>query len=463
MDGFVSPREAKDGTTNEPLETDLATNMAIAAFTGIAWCNVVELNISIYMTFKRKRGLYFWSLFLSILGIAMHSLAFILKFYAIIELYEVTISMVTVGWYLMVTGQSLVLYSRLHLVINEIWIIRSVLFMIIWNAVTLHIPTTVLTYGANSPDHTDFYDGYIIMEKIQMTIFCAQELLISFIYIWATVRFLRPFYQRQIRSVMAQLLWINVGIIIMDLAMLIVEYLDYYSLEVAMKSAIYSVKLKIEFAVLNQLMRIAKSSRDARLAGRNPNDLSDPGSHQRSGRGFKGFIRRIFPQPEDFQPDFRPGSVFIGGAGASATASKKNNAAQLNGNMSVVSAHRPGDDVYHDGNVQGISVTREITQVSNLVDRNTQVRHRGKPTEYYPGSGNSRDASLEIVGDGVDSDHSQMELVDLPSSASGHSSKVIESGEVVETTVPKRTAQPAWKSRPNVTGVQFRNGVPDYD
>lgn len=437
------PRDASDGTTNEPLNPrNIPKHMAIAAFTGIAWYNVVELNISVYMIFRRKSGLYFWSLFLSTQGVLLHSLAFILKLYGVVRVYQVTITMVTVGWYLMVTGQSLVLYSRLHLVVSETWVIRGVLFMIIWNAVTLHIPTTVLTYGTNSPEYDDFNQGYRIIEKIQMTLFCVQELIISGLYIWATLRFLRPFYRRQIRSVMLQLFWINVAIIIMDLAMLVVEYLGYYSLEVAMKGAIYSVKLKIEFAVLNQLMRIAKSSREARVSA-SDTDTLDPGS--RNGKGFKGFMRRILPQPND---QAAGGNKFIGGPGALAShaSGRTRQQAQANGNISVISTSKLGEDNNRGEVFQGISVTREVTQVSNKTD-GVRLRNQGRPTEYYPGSGHSRETSFDM--DGAGSNLSEVELVDLPLPSSG-SSQQVGICEEVETAVPRRTAQPLWKSTSSV-------------
>lgn len=34
---------------------------AIAAFVGVSWYLSIELNIRIFMTFKRRTGLYFWS------------------------------------------------------------------------------------------------------------------------------------------------------------------------------------------------------------------------------------------------------------------------------------------------------------------------------------------------------------------------------------------------------------------
>ncbi|KAK2594404.1 hypothetical protein QQS21_007910 [Conoideocrella luteorostrata] len=258
---YIRDVPVADGTTNIELQSsNLATHMTIAGFTAIAWYNVIELNIAIYMGFKRKKGLYFWTMFLATQGITLHSLAFILKFYGLVLQYEITCTLITIGWYLMVTGQSLVLYSRLNLIVRETWIVRGVLVMILWNAVTLHVPTTVLTFGSNSPRADRYTGGFRIMEMTQMTIFSAQELVISATYIWATIRFLRPVYNERVRSVMMQLLLINITIIVMDVAMLAMEYLNFYSIEVSMKGAIYSVKLKLEFTVLNQLILLSTPS-----------------------------------------------------------------------------------------------------------------------------------------------------------------------------------------------------------
>ena len=44
------------------LDTTLPIAMTIGGFTAIAWYNSIELNVLIWMTFKRRRGLYFYSI-----------------------------------------------------------------------------------------------------------------------------------------------------------------------------------------------------------------------------------------------------------------------------------------------------------------------------------------------------------------------------------------------------------------
>lgn len=52
----------------------------LAASTAIAWAFCVELNFVIFYTFRRRSGLYFWSLIISSWGCIFHALGFILKF-----------------------------------------------------------------------------------------------------------------------------------------------------------------------------------------------------------------------------------------------------------------------------------------------------------------------------------------------------------------------------------------------
>ena len=366
------------GAINRPIEFDLPTWMACAAFTGVAWYNVIELNVSVYMTFKRKRGLYFWSLVVSSWGVVLHSLGFLLKLYGLCQVFGVTVTIITIGWWAMVTGQALVLYSRLHLVVKEQRILRAVLIMIIWNAITLHIPTTVMTYGSNSPDYPAFANPYNIMERLQMTIFCLQEFIISGIYLWATLRLLKPVYRRRTRSVMMQLLWINMCIMFMDIAMLVVEYMGYYAIETMMKAMIYSIKLKLEFAVLNQLMRLANSSQNAAVISYHDHEhhqahKDDP---EKPRSKPMAFLRRMLPGRNPFHDEaysIRSPSVPHGAHPHGSV--HQRNLAEARAMSSVASPNKEHARHVSDstaaggGPPRGISLTTEITQVTTPKDK----------------------------------------------------------------------------------------------
>jgi hypothetical protein len=128
-----------DGITGGLEGTTLPVAMTISAFTAIAW-----------YTFKRRHGLYFYSLLGSSWGIMVYALAFLMKFFQIWKNNYVSVAFITIGWYAMVTGQSLVLYSRLHLVVHDKQSIKWVLYMIITDIFLFHVPTTVLTFGVSA-------------------------------------------------------------------------------------------------------------------------------------------------------------------------------------------------------------------------------------------------------------------------------------------------------------------------
>lgn len=236
--------------------TLMVEHCILAASTAVAWVYALELNITIFLTFKRKGGLYFWSLLLSSWGLTFHALGFVLKF-LVGTSWLLSIPLITTGWVAMVTGQSFVLYSRLHLVVRDQRLLRYILYLILTNVFALHLPTVIFTYGSNSPNPGPWIGKFNIMERIQLAGFCIQETILSAVYVWATVRMLGSIYHRSTRKVMFQLILINSCCMGMDLVLICLEYTNNYVGEASIKPMIYAIKLKLEFIILNQLMSMA--------------------------------------------------------------------------------------------------------------------------------------------------------------------------------------------------------------
>ncbi|PYH87864.1 integral membrane protein [Aspergillus ellipticus CBS 707.79] len=269
-----STTDPLDGISGEIASNGDIFKGALLFFMAISCYNVLELIILILSTFRRWKGLYFWSLLLSgCLGVIPYTLGFLLKFFTPAD-STLSVTVLTVGWWVMVTGQAVVLYSRLHLVIcgDDDRVLRWVLYMILANVVLLHVPTTVLTYGANAnTDNRDrravFVIGYNIMEKVQMTGFTLQEVIISGLYVWETVKLLRLCFVRHNQRIMHQLVGINVAMLVMDLVLLGLEYASCYAVQITLKGAVYSVKLKLEFAVLGRLVAVVQNRRPISIDG----------------------------------------------------------------------------------------------------------------------------------------------------------------------------------------------------
>ncbi|KAF7557688.1 hypothetical protein G7Z17_g456 [Cylindrodendrum hubeiense] len=219
----------------------------------------VELLCLIFITFKRREGLYFWSMCLASFAAIPYCIG------CLIEHFDLTYHWVGmmidgVGWVLLVSGQSMVLYSRLYLVLNNEKILRAVFWMIIANGVTWHTTMTVLVFGSKyspEPSRASFTVIFNVLEKVQMTFFCLQEFIISGLYIWKTMDYLKTAFGSK-RSFLWKLFVINVIIVAMDIGLLALEYKGLWEWQQGVKVVVYSIKLKLEFAVLGELIEFVR-------------------------------------------------------------------------------------------------------------------------------------------------------------------------------------------------------------
>lgn len=122
------------------------------------------------------------------------------------------------------------------------------------------------------------------MEKVQITAFCIQEFIISGLYVFYARKILKTsaiFQKSKSVQVMRHLIIINVVIILMDLALLGIEFAGHYEIETTYKSALYSIKLKLEFVILNQLIMLTPRNLDSTNTGNSVYSHS----HSRAERG----------------------------------------------------------------------------------------------------------------------------------------------------------------------------------
>lgn len=236
-----------------------ALDISIIVFMSIALYNALELAVLIPISFRHYRSLYFWSLLTSAtLGVIPDSIAGGLQFFNLQPLW-LSVVLQNVAFILMVPNQSVVLYSRLHLVSQNTAILRFIRWLIILAFGGIVAPTVVLHVGwAYKPHSPSWSHGFPIMERIQVTWFTIQECFISAVYIWETIRLINliPNDEKRTRKILYELLGVNVIFIVMDLALVVLQYLNYYFTQMILKATVYSVKLKLEFAVLGMLVSI---------------------------------------------------------------------------------------------------------------------------------------------------------------------------------------------------------------
>ncbi|KAJ5544820.1 hypothetical protein N7535_006792 [Penicillium sp. DV-2018c] len=252
------------------IDGTFAQRTIVACFLGIAWYNALELVVLCFTTFKRYGGCYFWSLLIASFSIIPFGLGYLLILFNIYA-NMFPVAMELIAWVGMVTGQSLVLWSRLHLVCYNTSILHATLIMIITNAIVLHIPGAVLELGTHSNKSHLFRQGFDVFERIQLIGFSIQETILSVIYAWEAVRLLNLRTSGQNRGTLVQLIIVNVLMILMDAAIIAVQYSGLFAIHVTVKAFVYSVKLKLEYAILGKLVVMTEGG------GSNsaPTDLSD--------------------------------------------------------------------------------------------------------------------------------------------------------------------------------------------
>ncbi|KAH3183116.1 hypothetical protein KXV92_007058 [Aspergillus fumigatus] len=238
---------------------NLPEQFTIICFIAIAWYNAIELIVLCFATFKKYRGFYFWALLISSISILPFGLGYVLIIFDIFPGY-LAVAVEEVGWCGMVTGQSFVLWSRLHLVVCSRKVMRGTLAMIIIDAIVLHTTGWILEFGAHSNHASRFTQPFEIFERVQLIGFSIQEIILSVFYTKAAIRLLKLRPWRQFRSALLQLVVVNIIFILMDAAIVSFQYAGLFRIHVSLKVMVYSVKLKLEYAVLGKLIHMSLSS-----------------------------------------------------------------------------------------------------------------------------------------------------------------------------------------------------------
>jgi hypothetical protein len=109
-----------------------------------------------------------------------------------------------------------------------------------------------------------YYQPFNIMEKVSISIFTAQELIISAVYLISASHILRvgeSLQRKGVRRRIWMLILATITIICIDICVVTLEFMFFFGIWGQVKGFGYSVKLKIEFAILNELRASVSGSR----------------------------------------------------------------------------------------------------------------------------------------------------------------------------------------------------------
>lgn len=200
---------------------------------------------------------------------------------------------------------SVVMWSRLHLIMPNSKYLRWVLYMIIFTTLCISIPSMVIGPMSVRPPYICVIQHFLttkqqqptpagkrlvplynIWSKIENATWPIQESIISLLYIWYTHKNLgitsrsrdtlshtsqrsalsfsysAKGYSESFTQLMHHLIATNILIIVLDIALLAIVYAEMWYINGNMKPAVYGIKLRIEFSILNRLVSMTHTGRN---------------------------------------------------------------------------------------------------------------------------------------------------------------------------------------------------------
>jgi hypothetical protein len=238
---------------------------------------------------------------------------------------------VAIGFWMMVTGQSVVLYSRLNLIVGDPRKIRWTAYVIAATFLFLEIPTSTFLIASNANtslnERPRLVAAFADLEIVQTAARAAQEFAISVLYVFEARRALEPMRlikAARVRDMMRQLVGLCVLTLGLDASLMAVQYTRrFFAIQTMYKGVIYSVKLQAEAWVLYDLTWLVRNqgctcyeTPAENFSSQIPTHrdgsgacLGDPG-----GCGARDEDGAVGNRDRTISQDFHPGEIFAGQA-----------------------------------------------------------------------------------------------------------------------------------------------------
>ncbi|KAE8153396.1 hypothetical protein BDV25DRAFT_136998 [Aspergillus avenaceus] len=225
------------------------------ALISVAAYNVVELILWIFDFFRRYRGCYFWSIIAAISGLTTVVISDLLELRQCYS-YKAILITRSFGYIIMDTGCIMVLYSRIHLV-NISPTLHLVVIVVVATVCIIQVPYFITHFAApKSP-------AFFAFEHFVVTGSAICEFFLAGIYIWSATRNLRPVLiakGQEGRRVARSLIMASVFLGLLDGTYIVAYYVRARSIQTGLIVLVTSIKLKMEFAILNKLAILVQSA-----------------------------------------------------------------------------------------------------------------------------------------------------------------------------------------------------------
>jgi hypothetical protein len=240
--------------------------MYIAFFSVALWL-ALDLIFQVHITFRRWSGMYYWTVLGTSIGVGLHATMLTVKMFTVQNVAENigTTILTKMGDIFTQTGFSLVLYSRLNLVMRaQQAYLKYILILILVSSLAVHTSTTTLTIGMNTRKKPEWFKHALFAEQFLIVWYTLLEFSLSTLYTYNTAQMtkdsavLLKHQSKKTRQnllrfmVFAQVVTSSFDITLVVLLMMRLKYKQIFM------PFFYGIKLKVEFMALNQLQSLVQ-------------------------------------------------------------------------------------------------------------------------------------------------------------------------------------------------------------
>ena len=159
--------------------------IAMGAFSGMGLLCVLEVFVLGFTVFRRRQGLYYWSIITATAGVFCFNIGLIVYFFILGNSQRwLSCTLLALGYITYVPAELLVVYSRLHLLSPNKKLIHFVLILAMAEFVLVEIPNFVLGTGALVSSNPNFGNLAGIFQQVEVPLYAAVEIVNSGIYIF---------------------------------------------------------------------------------------------------------------------------------------------------------------------------------------------------------------------------------------------------------------------------------------
>ncbi len=213
---------------SESAATDWMPGEKVAAcgFVALVIFLVVEMNVSIHRAFRKRQGLYYYSMLIGTWGCAIDALVIVIKYFLppttsrSSHVWPVALLCLLGGWSFHAPAQLLVLYSRLYLVNQNRKVQRWILVMIVLTVMATIVPSWVVDWPAfdiSSGTSSMWSRREAIVDRYTQSALTCAECTIRSVYLWSLIRLLQLKSGVRQRRVLLELIYVIVIALCLDL------------------------------------------------------------------------------------------------------------------------------------------------------------------------------------------------------------------------------------------------------